>query len=55
MIKNLSYIKKLHKRVIHGYEDAPSLKAVYAEDRYIKRIDYNELNLVCKDCFSDPD
>jgi hypothetical protein len=54
MIKNLKRIKELHNRVIHIEKAKASVKATNAEDRYVKAIDYNELNLVCKECFSDP-
>lgn len=54
MIRNLGYVKRLHERAIHGEKAEASVRAINAEDRYIKAIDYNELILVCKDCFSDP-
>jgi len=54
MIQQLSYIKRLHKRVIHEEMARASLRTANAEDRYIKKTDYNELNLICKECFSSP-
>ena len=51
----IEYVKVLHKQVVHDMETIPSDRQIRAEERHINRIDYNELILICRDCFSPPD
>jgi hypothetical protein len=51
---NIGYIRKLHNQVIHQEKAGASLRATYAEDRWIKKLNNNQLISVCKECFSLP-